>query len=126
MLVPALILALGCSACHGEENRDWFTKKCPLLEKIHVKQFSAVGETRAQVVKKINQALREASPATRIKILFIPPAASLGIDESKYARSIHIEVHDIPVTQLLRYMTMFDVEWKIVGNEIVGTQASTD
>ena len=92
------------------------------LDKVHVGKFVADGDARSKVIMKINQALHEAASDTKIDISFVPPDLP-EIDEAKYARSIHINVHDCTIADLLEIVARYDVDWKVKGNKMVGMQS---
>ena len=122
MLYFGFVLGVGNVAA---ANHDWPPGVWQDLDKVHVRKFIAESESRKKVIEKINEVLHKAAPDTKIKISFIPSDLP-EIDEAKYARSIHINVHDCTVADLLQLVAMYDVDWKVTGNNVVGSQARTD
>jgi hypothetical protein len=123
------MLCFGLALLMGEAGAD--EHKLPPgvwqdLDKIRVAKFVAHDESRSEVIKKLDQALHAAAPGTKIKISFSPPPASDNINEEKYTRSMHISVYNCTMVDLLQLVATYDVDWKVRGNKVVGTQARTD
>lgn len=114
-------LTMLCNGFGGIEDRDRILKR---LDKINVHRFATNGETRDEVIKKLNQVLHQADPHTEIEIVFVPPPASLKINEQEFGRFRYVdEVKDCTVSQLMRILgTVYGIDWKISGNKVQAVQ----